>query len=277
MKNLFDIRTGVETITPEIAREYLKANTSNRPMSNGHVETISNQMKKGEFLLNGESIIFSNEGVLMQGQHRLAACVKSNTPFQSVVVRGIPYSSFHTLDSGRNRSTSDIFAIQGVPDYAKMSTIVSSYMKIHNGISSYAGREDLRRLKISKKEVYDEYNKQSQLFTDIKLFACRCYDKMRILKHADIGGIMAYLIIDKKHPQDFVESFFTMLFYQTNVSNDTINVLRVKLINDLASDRKMTPKYKLAIIAKCWNAYVENKEMKVLSYNEGKEGIVNFK
>lgn len=277
MKDLFDIRTGVETITPDVAREYLKANTSNRPISKGHVETISNQMKKGEFLLNGESIIFSNEGVLMQGQHRLAACIKSNTPFQSVVVRGIPYSSFHTLDSGRNRTISDVFAIKDIPEYTRMSAIVNSYMKIHQGIGYYIACEGLQRMKLSKKDVFDEYNKYSQLFTEIRLFANKCYDKMRILKHSYIGGIMAYLIIDKKHPQDFVESFFTMLFYQTNISNDTINILRVKLINDLASERKMTAKYKLAIIAKCWNAYVENKEMKVLSYNEGKEGVVNFK
>lgn len=271
------IKTGVELITPEIAREYLKANTANRPMSNVHIERIAQQMAKGQFILNGESIIFSDEGVLMQGQHRLAACIKSNTSFQTVVVRGIPYNAFFTLDSGRARSISDVFAIQGTPDYSKMSSIVNSYIRLHTGINSYTGRESMKNLMSTKKDIFDVYQKHIELFTEIKLFSNRCYDKLRLLKMAEIGGIMAYLIIDLKHPQDFVESFFTMLFFNSNVSNEAVNILRTKLINDLASERRMTPKYKLSIIIKCWNAYVENKEVKVLSYNEGKEGVVLFK
>lgn len=271
------IKTGVELITPEIAREYLKANTANRPMSNVHIERIAQQMAKGQFILNGESIIFSDEGVLMQGQHRLAACIKSNTSFQTVVVRGIPYNAFFTLDSGRARSISDVFAIQGTPDYSKMSSIVNSYIRLHTGINSYTGRESMKNLMSTKKDIFDVYQRHIELFTEIKLFSNRCYDKLRLLKMAEIGGIMAYLIIDLKHPQDFVESFFTMLFFNSNVNNEAVNILRTKLINDLASERRMTPKYKLSIIIKCWNAYVENKEVKVLSYNEGKEGVVLFK
>lgn len=271
------IKTGVELITPEIAREYLKANTANRPMSNVHIERIAQQMAKGQFILNGESIIFSDEGVLMQGQHRLAACIKSNTSFQTVVVRGIPYNAFFTLDSGRARSISDVFAIQGTPDYSKMSSIVNSYIRLHTGINSYTGRESMKNLMSTKKDIFDVYQRHIELFTEIKLFSNRCYDKLRLLKMAEIGGIMAYLIIDLKHPQDFVESFFTMLFFNSNVNNEAVNILRTKLINDLASERRMTPKYKLSIIIKCWNAYVENKEVKVLSYNEGKEGVVFFK
>lgn len=271
------IKTGVELITPEIARDYLKANTANRPMSNVHIERIAQQMAKGQFILNGESIIFSDEGVLMQGQHRLAACIKSNTSFQTVVVRGIPYNAFFTLDSGRARSISDVFAIQGIPDYSKMSSIVNSYIRLHTGINSYTGRESMKNLMSTKKDIFDVYQRHIELFTEIKLFSNRCYDKLRLLKMAEIGGIMAYLIIDLKHPQDFVESFFTMLFFNSNVNNEAVNILRTKLINDLASERRMTPKYKLSIIIKCWNAYVENKEVKVLSYNEGKEGVVFFK
>ena len=271
------IKTGVELITPEIAREYLKANTANRPMSNAHIERIAQQMAKGQFILNGESIIFSDEGVLMQGQHRLAACIKSNTSFQTVVVRGIPYNAFFTLDSGRARSISDVFAIQGTPDYSKMSSIVNSYIRLHTGVNSYTGRESMKNLMSTKKDIFDVYQSHIELFTEIKLFSNRCYDKLRLLKMAEIGGIMAYLIIDLKHPQDFVESFFTMLFFNSNVNNEAVNILRTKLINDLASERRMTPKYKLSIIIKCWNAYVENKEIKVLSYNEGKEGVVFFK
>lgn len=271
------IKTGVELITPEIARDYLKANTANRPMSNVHIERIAQQMAKGQFILNGESIIFSDEGILMQGQHRLAACIKSNTSFQTVVVRGIPYNAFFTLDSGRARSISDVFAIQGTPDYSKMSSIVNSYIRLHTGINSYTGRESMKNLMSTKKDIFDVYQRHIELFTEIKLFSNRCYDKLRLLKMAEIGGIMAYLIIDLKHPQDFVESFFTMLFFNSNVNNEAVNILRTKLINDLASERRMTPKYKLSIIIKCWNAYVENKEVKVLSYNEGKEGVVFFK
>lgn len=76
--------------------------------------------------------------------------------------------------------------------------------------------------------------------------------------------------------QEMVEQFFSMLHGLKNAT-DTINTLRTKLINDLASERKMSPKYKAAVIAKTWNAYAMGKEIKVLSYNEAKEGVVPFK
>lgn len=52
----------VETITPELAREYLKANTFNRELNEKTVNSYVRQIKEGQWKLNGETIAFSRGG-----------------------------------------------------------------------------------------------------------------------------------------------------------------------------------------------------------------------
>ena len=54
------IKTAVEKITPEKAKEYLRANTNNyRKLSRATVKKYAEDMKNGKWELNGESIVFS--------------------------------------------------------------------------------------------------------------------------------------------------------------------------------------------------------------------------
>lgn len=272
------ITTCIEYITPEIAKEYLKCNILNRGISQSHVSDLCEKMESGKFEFNGESIIFSNGNVLLDGQHRLLACVKTKIPFTSVVVRGVEQEAFHTIDIGRNRSAADVFAIARVPDANKVASIIQNYVRLNNGsVSIFENRRRMEGLKVTRKDMLDFYMKNKEIISNINLFSARCYAKVRLLKHSEIGGIAVYLILGKKHPEDLVKSFFRMLFFNEGVTNKTINVLRDKLINNLASEKRMIPRFKYSIIAKCWNAYLLGKELKVLSWNEAKEGVVYFK
>ncbi len=109
-----ELRTDTITITPQMATKWLEGNTHNRPLRNRDVELFATAMENGQWCLNGESIIFDNTGRLLDGQHRLWACVESNTTFESVVVTGADPEVFTTIDQGRHRSAGDHIFVTGI-------------------------------------------------------------------------------------------------------------------------------------------------------------------
>lgn len=110
------LTSSVELITPEIAREMLKSNAGNRPVSRRHVQTLVRAIKSGEFVVNGEAIKFGVDGRLIDGQHRLLAIIEAGIAIRSLVIRGIPVAAFSTLDTGRKRTGGDILALLDVAD-----------------------------------------------------------------------------------------------------------------------------------------------------------------
>src|SRR5215207_4327035 len=102
-----ETNTKVMVVTPDKAMEWLNGNTHNRPIRQRDIQMWTKAMMEGKWKLNGDSIIFSNDGKLLDGQHRLWACVESKTPFTSVVVTGIDPDTFVTIDQGRSRSGAD--------------------------------------------------------------------------------------------------------------------------------------------------------------------------
>lgn len=272
----------VETITPEIAKEYLKCNNVNRPLNKGIVDFYAEQMAKNQWRMNGEAICFTKDGVMANGQHRLNAIIKYGKPVDFLVVRGCDEDSFITYDSGRNRKISDVFALSDIPNYTNISSIVTRYLLLHNnlnaiskeGVSSGASlKYDKKK---SKQDFLDEYNSSPELYQQAFRIAQSCVTKIKLMQVSEVGGLYVYLIRDKKHSNDVVESFFRMLFFNENVSNSTINVLRDKIIQDKMSNNTMTARYKSAIITKAWNAYISGKELKVLVWSESKEGKILF-
>lgn len=111
---------GVEevTITPEMAVSMLESNTYNRPLNDSHVKRLSRQIMEGKWIVNGDSIKFADSGDVLDGQHRLWACIYAKMPMTSLVVRGISKNAFATIDTLRKpRSASDILHLHGLTKY----------------------------------------------------------------------------------------------------------------------------------------------------------------
>ena len=89
----------IETITPEIAQVWLEKNTNNRTIRQMVVDRYADEMCSGAWKLNAETIKFSRDGTLLDGQHRLWAVVESKVTIQSFVARGISADALQTIDS----------------------------------------------------------------------------------------------------------------------------------------------------------------------------------
>lgn len=119
------VTVGIELITPQDAANMLKKNGSNRSISNHTLKRYTADMANGNWELNGETIVFYENGELKDGQHRLTSIVNSGTSQYMIVVRGIP-KDIYIHDRGRGRSTSDIMDIAGYDTAVKNTSSVGA-------------------------------------------------------------------------------------------------------------------------------------------------------
>lgn len=104
----------IVTITPSIAEHMLThCNTLNRKLNKRWVLFLADAIKKGEWQLNGEAIIFSKDLRLIDGQHRLEAIVAAGKEIESYVTTNIPDEHFVSIDTGHTRSGSHVLGIGG--------------------------------------------------------------------------------------------------------------------------------------------------------------------
>lgn len=102
----------IETITPQIAAQYLSHNVqNNRNLRRDYVETLARDMSRGAFRCTHQGIAFDDNGNLIDGQHRLNAVLLSNTSVRMLVTRGLPTDSVNSIDKGSQRSLHDTMVV----------------------------------------------------------------------------------------------------------------------------------------------------------------------
>ena len=124
----------VRTITKEIALKLLQKNSHNRPLSKNHLLHICDQLRKGQWKLNGDAIRYNDE-MLIDGQHRLTAVVETGIPMQTLVIEGLDSGVFDTIDTGKNRSNKDTLALVGEIDAMHLS---SALLLVNNCNNKFA-------------------------------------------------------------------------------------------------------------------------------------------
>jgi hypothetical protein len=123
-----DVTVSITHISPETAKEWLEFNTKNRRLDKRNVLHLRDAITQGEWYMNGEAIIFSDDGRLLNGQHRLWAIVMAGIGADVLVVRGVNQESFRTLDSGRVRRSGEVLAMDGEKNGNKIAAAVQALL-----------------------------------------------------------------------------------------------------------------------------------------------------
>lgn len=112
-----EITTTQETVTPELAQEYLQRNTDvNRTLNMSNVRKYVRDMKNGRFKTTHQGIAFDENGNLLDGQHRLTAVVHAGVPVDMMVTRNLPADTFSCIDRGYNRTFTNCASISNPGD-----------------------------------------------------------------------------------------------------------------------------------------------------------------
>ena len=251
-----------KTITPEIAKKMLENNIiSNRKPTVANVNRYAEMMKKGLWInCHVQPIIFSNEGELMDGQHRLHAVIKSGKTIKFNVVYA-DKSIMPTIDDGKKRTPGDACKISGIPNSNQYSGIMTLYTNLKNQINGLSRMNSKSMSKIELVEYY--FNNKSHIDRIINT-SQGWYNKGRLLTWGTYGAL--YMLFEEKN-SEYAQLFFDQLSTGKGVVNNTIFLLRQRLINEKSAVKNLPQPILIALIIKAWNAVISGRELKNLSYN----------
>jgi hypothetical protein len=256
-------------VSPEMAKNWLESfNLDNRNVNQQRVASYVNDIVNGNWREDtGECIKFSKTNRLLDGQHRLLAIVKSGISLNLHIATGLEDSIFNVLDTGKPRGGLDAMKIAGVSAYAQVSSIIQKYNMLAKG--SY---KNDKRNALSNSDLLNIYNSKPKYWDEKANYAKRQKGKFNnIMSSTIIGGFSS--VFDEKNIETS-ELFFDELCSGRNVTNQTINVLRDRLIKDKVSKvNKLSKKFETIFIIKTWNAYRLGKEFKILKFDESLESF----
>lgn len=127
--NLPAITIELVDVTPEIAQKWLLRNIKNRNLRKGVVAQYGRDMAAGEWAINGSTVVFDDNGILIDGQHRLnaiAGCDTLGAFFPTLVVHGVTEKAKRTIDGGAKRKMADRLKID---DTQASPTILASLLR----------------------------------------------------------------------------------------------------------------------------------------------------
>ena len=89
-------------------------NVDNRTISADKVAQYARDIVNDRWILTGETIKVSNDGLLNDGQHRLEAIIRADKAIESLVVYGVSRESRFAVDQGRTRGAGCYLAMEGI-------------------------------------------------------------------------------------------------------------------------------------------------------------------
>ncbi|MDT4950173.1 MAG: hypothetical protein QOJ37_2768 [Pseudonocardiales bacterium] len=126
------VRSKVQKISPKRAGEMLEANETNRPLSRATVQSFAEAMRRGDWQVTHQGIAFDTNGVLVDGQHRLAAIIEADVPVEVTVFTDVEPDTFDVLDTGRRRNAADVLAIEGEKSTTLLAAMVRTVWQYEN-------------------------------------------------------------------------------------------------------------------------------------------------
>lgn len=261
----------VETkkIDKHYAEYLLSINKSNRPLNDRNVDYLVEEMKNNRFKLNGDAIRISKSNILLDGQHRLAACIKSGISFESIVISDLDDDIFLTIDQGRKRTSGDVLHINGYKNYNLLAATTIrclAYKKIKVPFHSRI------RLPPSKDEILNFIKDNDDI-----IFACDFAKKSEAKKMINISLLAFSFFTAYSIDKNLAINFFSKLSNGNDIKESSpLYVLRKKLISNLSSTAKDPDINIAAYISMSWNAERTGNKIKILRYNSSEQKFPVF-
>ena len=103
-------RTEDIELTPALARELLKVNVMNRPLTRAQVDMWKSIFQRGEYRKTHQGIAISDTNKMLDGQHRCVAMSEMPDDFSvpMKITYDLPESAFEAMDLGRKRTAAEV-------------------------------------------------------------------------------------------------------------------------------------------------------------------------
>jgi hypothetical protein len=248
------------TIGPEEARRLLDSNAHNRRLRIHQVEQIKGAMIRGEWVFNGDAIRISEDGDLLDGQHRLAAIEATGLPQEMMVISGLPRTAQETMDAGAKRNCADVLRLRGETDVNRLAAVLRI-------VQHYETRKTFRPPVVQSTTQELLATLERHPGTREALVATR-----PVLRNTQFAGGPAgacYYLFSLVDPVD-TEVFFTHLAMGTDLtSEDPIRALRRQFTNPRPVGNRVPGYIQGALTIKAFNYWRRGESVRLLQWRPG--------
>lgn len=246
--------------TPEFSSELMKLNTRNRRLNPHSVDFAVESQTVGPHYLVGDAVVVSKTGVLLNGQHRLAAVIKSGMTVKMLLLSGAEDASQDVMDIHQKRLTGQALGMYGEKNANALASAVGWFVRYQRGSMRTAGAFRLstpqaRKVLAEHPGLRDSLQQAEHLRQHIRVMP-------------GLWGALIYLFnqVDEADTQGFLEAIKSGVGL---AETDPRYRLRELLLGEYRAARKTPPWRMAALIIKAWNAYRDGTEMKQLFFRAG--------
>jgi hypothetical protein len=278
-------------VTPQMAEEWLKLNTENRPVKSSQVAYLQSEITAGRFIGTGSPIIFVGK-TLVDGQHRLMAIVRADKPVEMMVVHH-PVNAqtrqiFNVIDTGVTRSFSDLLALKGEKNATQLSSILRLLEIYHSAkdlsdgqfipytflsprlvIDRIASEKQQGCKKISRHQELSWLDKYSNA-RESAAFSKR-YPSYKFITPTSLGALH-YILTEVD--ELFAQNFLATLMEGGAPRDSPLHIIRETLIrqytNSTSDQKSIAFAYIALLVFSTWNAIRMDKALKRADIDAGK-------
>lgn len=260
------------TITPAEAKAILLAMPPQRPLSAVNVEYFENLITTGRFCVTHQGIAFDKAGTLLDGMHRLTACVEADRAISVQVTFNLSRELFCAMDRGRTRTTSDDLMTGALASTRKDAEILSSAARIlfqlDRGRYPWAspGKSEFQMAEVS--ETMDRH----PYIYDAASFVYRHQSSWRGF---GMGFATAFYTVFREKHYAKADAFMEQLALGENLKvGDPVYALR-EYKRSIGPQHGRYSRQTMSIVTvRAWNAFVEGRTLlKITSQMRGDEGF----
>lgn len=252
----------VMTVTPDLARDWVLLNTRNRVVRYTKVARYARDMKAGNWVLNGETIKIAADGTIIDGQHRLYACIQAETPFETIVIRGLPLTVQDTVDTGSARTMNDQFGLAGEPNSALLAAITRWSFKWLRGVRVRSGHDQ----EPTHSEMIALLEAEPRL-REAAAWADSARKQFRPVTGSTWG--MAWMLFhgsDHLAAEVFMEKLLTG---EDCPAGHPALAFRNRMWAAKADGQRLNPQEQLGYLIMAWNAFRDDRKVKTLQSPKG--------
>jgi hypothetical protein len=242
------LQTTIEKITPEMAQKWLETNDpQNRKISTSNVKKYAADIAAGRWEVTGESIKFDDNGMLLDGQHRLLACMDAGKPFYALVVRGLPEATKSHMDLGMKRTAGMILHRLGHSYTTQLGGAALNLLAIKAQGRDVRGRHSV-----------PEVVELAKRHPDLEVAITEVYSKGKLVAGPTpsiLGAVYyaaAYLLNQKERADEFLEVFRTGI---PAYEGDPAQLWRERLIRERGKGLSINRAQQLRGTCHAWNLF----------------------
>jgi len=258
-ENVLEIPGGITVeyvqLTKKICQDLLANLSPNqRVKKKRNLSVINQNLKDGNWLFNGATIVVNWNGELDDGQHRLTEFLKTGIYPSVLIVKGTDPKAAENQDTGTPRTIADFFKWHGVKNHVKVSTVAMKlaqhdYRKMHGGAA------------ITRRQLWETYLKHEESI-EFWLQRSRLLDQLLPVTLRVAVSVPAELVADRETVTQFWKEI------ETGIGSRTTLTLRKLLARESLKVRKTLSKEVLcAVVFKAMQKYIDGKEAKLLRWD----------